>query len=144
VRTVHLLHKRANLGRHGFVKLADFVGCLSHGRLLGTYFALGLEYNRYCATAPWRLPLFVKPLRHDASIGISTQSLVGNTKDLLERIVDIQQKCKDAALVEEYINGREFYVGILGNRNPTVFPPLELDFSGLPEGAPRVLDAKAK
>ena len=63
---------------------------------------------------------------------------------MLERIVTIQRKFKDAALVEEYIEGREFYVGVLGNRAPQVFPPIEMDFSGLPEGAPRVLDAKAK
>jgi D-alanine-D-alanine ligase len=91
-----------------------------------------------------RMPLFVKPLRNDASLGIGTDSLVENTRDMLERIVTIQRKFKDAALVEEYIEGREFYVGLLGNRAPQVFPPIEMDFSGLPEGAPRVLDAKAK
>jgi D-alanine-D-alanine ligase len=91
-----------------------------------------------------RMPLFVKPLRNDASIGIHSNSLVDNTPDLLERIRTIQQQFQDAALVEEYIDGREFYIGILGNRNPTVFPPIEMDFSGLPAGAPRVLDAKAK
>jgi D-alanine-D-alanine ligase len=91
-----------------------------------------------------RMPLFVKPLRNDASLGIGTDSLVDNTRDMLERIVTIQRKFKDAALVEEYIEGREFYVGLLGNRTPQVFPPIEMDFSGLPEGAPRVLDAKAK
>ena len=91
-----------------------------------------------------RMPLFVKPLRNDASIGISAHSLVDNTRDMLERILTIQKQCKDAALVEEYIDGREFYVGVLGNRNPTAFSPIEMDFSGLPEGAPHVLDARAK
>ena len=91
-----------------------------------------------------RMPLFVKPLRNDASLGIGTNSLVENTRDMLERIATIQRKFKDAVLVEEYIEGREFYVGLLGNRPPEVFPPIEMDFSGLPEGAPRVLDAKAK
>jgi D-alanine-D-alanine ligase len=91
-----------------------------------------------------RMPLFVKPLRNDASLGIGANSLVENTRDMLERITTIQRKFKDAALVEEYIEGREFYVGLLGNRTPQVFPPIEMDFSGLPEGAPHVLDAKAK
>lgn len=90
------------------------------------------------------MPLFVKPLRNDASLGIGTDSLVDNTRDMLERIIAIQRKFKDAALAEEYIEGREFYVGILGNRTPQVLPPIEMDFSGLPEGAPRVLDTKAK
>ena len=91
-----------------------------------------------------RMPLFVKPLRNDASLGIGTNSLVENTRDMLERIVTIQRKFKDAALVEEYIEGREFYVGLLGNLTPQVFPPIEMDFSGLSEGAPHVLDAQAK
>jgi D-alanine-D-alanine ligase len=46
--------------------------------------------------------------------------------------------------VEEYIEGRELYVGVLGNQEPQAFPPIEMDFSGLPDGAPRVLGARAK
>jgi D-alanine-D-alanine ligase len=56
----------------------------------------------------------------------------------------IHKRVKDAALVEEYVVGREFFVGVLGNTTPEAFPPIEMDFSGLPAGAPRVLDAKAK
>jgi D-alanine-D-alanine ligase len=91
-----------------------------------------------------RLPLFVKPLRTDASIGIGTDSLVHDATSLMKRVATIHETCDDAALAEEYIEGREFYVGILGNRQPRAFPPIEMDFSGLPEGAPRVLDSKAK
>ncbi len=46
--------------------------------------------------------------------------------------------------MEEYIEGREFYVGVLGNAEPQAFPPIEMDFSGMPEGMAHVLDAKAK
>jgi D-alanine-D-alanine ligase len=91
-----------------------------------------------------RMPLFVKPLRMDASIGIDSGSLVHSTSELMERVLLIHKKVGDAALVEEYIEGREFYVGVLGNHEPIAFPPVEMDFSGLPEGAPRVLDARAK
>jgi D-alanine-D-alanine ligase len=91
-----------------------------------------------------RMPLFVKPLRSDASIGIGTDALVSDAAALMKRVRAIHRKYDDAALAEEYIEGREFYVGILGNRQPQAFPPIEMDFSGLPEGAPRVLDAKAK
>jgi D-alanine-D-alanine ligase len=91
-----------------------------------------------------RMPLFVKPLRADASIGIGTDSLVHDVISLMKRVVAIRDKFHDSALAEEYIEGREFYVGILGNRDPVAFPPVEMDFSGLPDGAPRVLDAKAK
>ncbi len=91
-----------------------------------------------------RMPLFVKPLSADASIGIGGDSLVRDATSLMKRVVDIHEKVNDSALVEEYIEGREFYVGVLGNREPVAFPPIEMDFSGLPEGMPRVLDSKAK
>ena len=77
-------------------------------------------------------------------IGIDAGSLVHDTKELMERIDTIHEKIKDAALAEEYIDGREFYVGILGNQEPLALPPIEMDFSGLPEGAPHFIDHKAK
>lgn len=91
-----------------------------------------------------RLPLFVKPLRCDASISIDSRSLVRTTPDLMKRVLHIHKTVGDSALAEEYIDGREFYVGVLGNEQPTAFPPVEVDFSGLPPDRPRVLDAKAK
>jgi D-alanine-D-alanine ligase len=90
------------------------------------------------------MPLFVKPLRMDASIGISRKSLVHSTKEMIERVTNIHKTVHDAALVEEYIEGREFYVGVLGNQEPQAFPAIEMDFSGMPEGMAHVLDSKAK
>ena len=91
-----------------------------------------------------KMPLIVKPLRMDASIGIDAKAIVTTIEDMRERVANIHKKIRDAALVEEYIEGREFYVSVLGNREPTAFPPIEIDFSGLPEGAPRILDHRAK
>jgi D-alanine-D-alanine ligase len=91
-----------------------------------------------------RMPMFVKPLRQDASIGIDSNALVDNFRDMMTRIVAIHDKIGDAALVEEYIDGRELYVGVLGNVAPTALPPIEMDFSGLPEGAPRIMSSRAK
>jgi D-alanine-D-alanine ligase len=91
-----------------------------------------------------RMPLFVKPLRMDASIGIDEKSLVRNTQQLMERVLYIQRTFGDAALAEEYIEGREFYVGIMGNDDLVAFPPIEMDFSGLKEGSLRVMDNEAK
>jgi D-alanine-D-alanine ligase len=91
-----------------------------------------------------RMPLFVKPLTADASIGIDGDSLVRDVTSLMKRVVAIHEEVNDSALVEEYIEGREFYVGVLGNREPVAFPPIEMDFSGMPEGMPRVLGSKAK
>lgn len=95
-------------------------------------------------TQQMRFPLFVKPLRGDASLGIDRRGLVHDVKSLMARVVKIQDQHDDAALVEEYIDGREFFVGILGNADPRPLPPVEVDFSGLPPGAPRILTNKAK
>jgi len=91
-----------------------------------------------------RMPLFVKPLAGDASMGVDSKALVRSTPELMERVLHIHRVLHDSALVEEYIEGREFYVGVIGNREPQALPPIEVDFSGLPDGAPHVLDAKAK
>jgi D-alanine-D-alanine ligase len=91
-----------------------------------------------------RLPLFVKPLRADASIGIDGKSLVRTSTDLMKRVVHIHEELHDAALAEEFIEGREFYVGVLGNNDPVALPPIEMDFSKMDPGLPRIADSKAK
>ncbi|HTK73853.1 MAG TPA: hypothetical protein VL371_01275 [Gemmataceae bacterium] len=91
-----------------------------------------------------RMPLFVKPLRADASIGINGRSLVHTSDELMKRVSAIHKEVHDAALAEEYIEGREFYIGVLGNAQPTAFPPIEIDFTGFPENKPRIMDGKAK
>jgi D-alanine-D-alanine ligase len=91
-----------------------------------------------------RMPLFVKPLERDASIGIGPDSLVRSATEMMERVLAIHKDVNDSALVEEYVEGREFFVGVLGNRDAAAFPPIEMDFSGLPADAPKVLDRRAK
>src|SRR5580658_8611761 len=91
-----------------------------------------------------RMPLIVKPLRMDASIGIESASLCRSTTQMMKRVVAIHEKVKDSALVEEYIEGREFYVGVIGNKKPIALPPIEMDFSGLPKGYPAILGRRAK
>lgn len=92
-----------------------------------------------------RMPLFVKPLRLDASLGIDAKSLVHDAPSLMKKVLYIHERLNDSALAEEYIEGREFYVGVLGNNGEAqALPPIEMDFSGLPEGAPHVADSKAK
>jgi D-alanine-D-alanine ligase len=90
------------------------------------------------------LPLFVKPLRMEASIGVDAGSLVRTARQMMERVLFIHKEVGDSALVEEYIEGREFSVGVLGNAEPTAFPPVEMDFSKLPSDKPHILDGKAK
>jgi D-alanine-D-alanine ligase len=91
-----------------------------------------------------RMPLFVKPLRSDASLGIGGKSLVHDAVALMERVSAIRKELDDAALAEEFIDGREFYVGVIGNSQPKALPPVEIDFTGFPEGVPKVMDSKAK
>lgn len=91
-----------------------------------------------------RMPLFVKPLRSDASLGIGGKSLVQDWTALAERVSAIRKELDDAALAEEFIDGREFYVGVIGNSQPKALPPVEIDFTGFPEGVPKVMDSKAK
>jgi D-alanine-D-alanine ligase len=91
-----------------------------------------------------RMPLFVKPLRSDASLGIGGKSLVQDWTGLIERVSAIRKELDDAALAEEFIDGREFYVGVVGNSQPKALPPVEIDFTGFPEGVPKVMDSKAK
>src|SRR5687768_12507755 len=91
-----------------------------------------------------RPPLFVKPLRADASIGIDEGSFVRTTTELMNRVAYIHDEMHDSALVEEYIEGREFYVSLLGNTDPIALPPIEMDFSRLHPDKPRIADSKAK
>lgn len=89
-------------------------------------------------------PVFVKPLRGDASVGVHDSSLVRTYGSLVERVDFIHKELGDAALVEEYIEGREFYVGILGNDPPEALPIIEMDFSKLPPEYPRIYGWEAK
>ncbi len=79
-------------------------------------------------------PLFVKSLIEDASAGISQASIVHNEEQLKKRVAYIHDQTHDEALVEEYIEGRELYLGIIGNARLTTFPLWELVMEGLPEG----------
>src|ERR1035437_7048996 len=91
-----------------------------------------------------RFPLFVKPLHGDTSLGIDDSSLITEYSKLIERIGFIQKHLNVPALVEEYIEGREFYVGILGNDAAEILPVMELDFAKLPDGPPRIYGHEAK
>jgi len=75
-----------------------------------------------------RFPLIVKPPQEDASIGITEKSVVRDVTELLKRMDELQAAYQSPVLVEEFIAGREFYVGVLGNQNARALPVIELDF----------------
>ncbi len=89
-------------------------------------------------------PLFIKPLQEEASYGISQDSFVENDQAFEERVRFIHERMNQEALAEEYVEGRELYVSILGNRSLQVFPIREVIFSEIPEGKPRFSTFKAK
>lgn len=89
-------------------------------------------------------PLIVKPTSEDGSIGIDQYSVVSSVKQLMERIHYIQDEFDSPALIEEYIEGREIYVAVLGNERPEALPLIELDLSKLPEGMAKVAGTEVK
>lgn len=89
-------------------------------------------------------PIIVKPSAEDASVGIDNRSIVNTFADLKERVEFITNKFQEAALVEEYIEGRELNVAVIGNDPPLVLPISEIDFSGLPDHYPKIVTYDAK
>ena len=91
-----------------------------------------------------RFPLIVKPPQEDASLGITQKSIVRDVRELLEKIAEIQGEYQSPALAEQFIEGREYYVGVLGNQNARALPIIELDFSKYPADRPRIASWEAK
>jgi D-alanine-D-alanine ligase len=89
-------------------------------------------------------PLFVKSATEDASIGISQASIVETMAQLEERVAFIHETAQSDALVEEYIDGRELYVGVLGNQRLTTLPVWEMDFGTVAEKSAAIATRKVK
>jgi D-alanine-D-alanine ligase len=91
-----------------------------------------------------KFPILVKPLKEEASLGISQASLVENDEQFKERVQFIHEKYDNDVIAEEYIEGRELYVGILGHHRLQVFPIRELVFKQVPPDEPKIATYKAK
>src|SRR4029450_2899323 len=89
-------------------------------------------------------PVIVKPAREDGSIGIEFSAVVNSIRELMERMDWLHANFNSPVLIEEYIEGREVYVGIIGNDKPEALPTIELDLSKLPEGTPKIAAAEVK
>lgn len=85
-----------------------------------------------------RFPLVVKPLFEDGSTGISNASLVSDLGELKDRVQMVHDRWKQPAIAEEYIDGRELYVGLLGNQRVKVLPAREVTFGNTESGAPKL------
>jgi len=91
-----------------------------------------------------RFPLIVKPLYEDGSEGISRASIVNNDAELTERAGWVHERLHQVALAEEYIDGRELYVGVLGNKRLSVLPPRELSFGDSHNNGPTIATYRVK
>ncbi len=92
-----------------------------------------------------KFPLIVKPSRSDASLGIGRHSVVADWEELTRRVREIRKEFSDEALAEEFIEGREVYVGVVGtSTRPEIFPIVELDWGDWEKGEPKVSDRAVK
>ncbi len=89
-------------------------------------------------------PILVKPLKEEASLGISQASFVETDEQFKERVQFIHEKYDNDVIAEEYIEGRELYVSILGNHRLEVFPIRELVFKEVPPDEPKIATYRAK
>jgi D-alanine-D-alanine ligase len=100
--------------------------------------------RRFRAPARVAFPLFVKSATEDASLGIAQASVVEDMRSLRERVEFIHDEVESDALAEEYVDGRELYVGVLGNTKLVALPPWEMDFGALPADQARIATRRAK
>lgn len=91
-----------------------------------------------------RYPLFVKPAHEGSSMGVGPESIVSDPDELAARVQHVHRWYRQDALVEEYIAGREFTVGLLGNDRPAALPVMEINFAAVPEAHGRVYSYQFK
>ena len=138
-----------------------YTGCNPRGLILARSKSLGkklLAYHRipvpdflviprgHRTRRPRKLefPLIVKSLMEHSSYGIAQASLVDDDEKLAERVAFVHESIGTDAIAERFIEGREIYVGVLGNDRLVALPPLELVFEKMPANAPLIATAKVK
>jgi D-alanine-D-alanine ligase len=117
---------------------------LSFHRIKVPHFYTFYRHRRIKLVKRIKLPLIVKPLCEEASRGISLASVVDNEESLIERVKFIHESMNMDAIAEEYIEGRELYVSVLGNKQLKVLPFREMKFGDLPQEEYRIATYKAK
>ncbi|MGI8481933.1 MAG: D-alanine--D-alanine ligase family protein [Chthoniobacterales bacterium] len=100
--------------------------------------------QRIARPRPLKFPILVKPVKEEASYGISQASFVETDEQFRERVAFIHAKHNADVIAEEYIAGRELYVGLMGNLRPRVFPIREMVFREVPPNEPKIATFRAK
>src|SRR6266404_2071497 len=117
---------------------------LHYHRIHTPNFIVVLRGQRIGRPKHLKFPILIKPVKEEASYGISRASFVETEEQFRERIAFVHEKHNTDAIAEEYIDGRELYVSIMGNTRLTVFPIRELVFREVPPNEPKIATYKAK
>ncbi|HLY51779.1 MAG TPA: hypothetical protein VKQ31_02100 [Steroidobacteraceae bacterium] len=117
---------------------------LAFHRIATPQFAVFRRGTRVHVPRRLRFPLFVKSTVEDASLGIAQASVVADAAHLKERIEFVHEQIRSDALVEEYIEGRELYVGVMGNERLTRVPVWEMVFGSMPDSLAAIATRKVK
>ncbi len=117
---------------------------LAYHRIRSPRFFVAPRGRRARRPAALAFPLIVKSVSEEASEGISQASVVDSDARLAERVRFIHESVGSDALVEQFIAGRELYVGVMGFERPVVFPPWELLFENLAPGAIAIATSRVK
>ncbi len=117
---------------------------LRHHRIPAPEFVVYPRGRRVRRSPRLKYPMIVKSATEHGSVGISQASVVHDDEKLIDRVAFMHEQMESDALVEEFIDGRELYVGVMGNRRLQTFPVWEIDFGGLSAGAPRIATERVK
>lgn len=117
---------------------------LAYHRVRVPHFVISTEQRPLKRLRRFVYPAFVKPVGEESSDGIAKASFAKSEEEALERARFIHEKFHCDALIEEYIEGRELYLSVMGNRKLSVFPPREIFFHDVPEDMPKFATFKAK
>jgi D-alanine-D-alanine ligase len=117
---------------------------LAYHRVRVPHFVISTEQRPLKRLRRFVYPAFVKPVGEESSDGIAKASFAKSEEEALERARFIHEKFHCDALIEEYIEGRELYLSVMGNRKLTVLPPREIFFHDVPEDTPKFATFKAK
>lgn len=117
---------------------------LASHRIAVPEFAVFRIGRRLRRPARLRFPLIVKSLTKEGSVGIAQQSVVHDDAELAARVRLVHERQGTHAIAEQYIDGREVYVGVIGNDRLQVLPTWELSFGNLPDEAPRIATERVK
>ncbi len=117
---------------------------LNYHRIPTPRFSVFRRKRKIRPPARMQYPVLVKSATADASFGISQNSIVTNDDSLIERVNFIHESVGTDALVEEYIEGRELYVGVIGNTRLEAFPVWEMLFKNMPDDVAHIATARVK